>query len=328
MMGESGMVEDIGVDERKTHLDAGERVRLEQVQGVVFNIQRYSLHDGPGVRTNVFLKGCPLNCAWCANPESQMGQPELALHEHQCIQCGQFDTPCPVGWSVRPQKGWSVEQREAYAARAAVCPSGAMHWVGERRSAGDVIGEVLRDVPFYSDGGGMTLTGGEPTMQPDMAEALLRLAKSEGISTAMETCGHTSWSVLERLLPHLDMVLYDLKHMDSAVHRSFTGVGNQKILSNLRRLVARHAPVAIRVPLIPGFNATESSVRAIAEFVQSLNGAIQTVDVLPYHTLGRSKYPALAREYAWAGEQRLTEEQVEVFVGIVESYGLVVSVGG
>lgn len=188
--------------------------------------------------------------------------------------------------------------------------------------------EVLRDVPFYADGGGMTLTGGEPTMQPQMAEALLRLAQTEGISTAMETCGHTSWSVIERLLPYLDLVLYDLKHMDSVVHRSFTGVGNEKILSNLRQLSARLTPVEVRVPLIPGFNAAEADLAAIAEFVRDLNGAIRAVALLPYHTLGRSKYPALAREYAWAGAERLTEDQVVAFVDIVESYGLTVNVGG
>jgi pyruvate formate lyase activating enzyme len=324
----NGMTEVAGVGERKAHLDQGERKRLEGVQGVVFNVQRYSLHDGPGVRTNVFLKGCPLNCWWCANPESQVGQPQLALHEHQCIQCGQFDTPCPVGWSVRAPEDWSVEQREAYAARAAVCPSGAMHWIGERRSAGEVMQEVLRDVPFYADGGGMTLTGGEPTMQPQMAEALLRLAQSEGISTAMETCGHTSWSVLEHLLPYLDLVLYDLKHMDSVVHHRFTGVGNEKILSNLRQLVTRSTPVEIRVPLIPGFNATKADVAEIAEFVRELNGAIRAVALLPYHTLGRAKYPALAREYPWADAERLTEDQVAAFVRIVESYALTVNVGG
>ena len=178
-------------------LTPSERQRLEQVEGIVFDIQRYSLHDGPGLRTNVFLKGCPLRCAWCANPESQRTQPELMLSAHNCIECGHFADNCLVCWAGRQHASAELE----LAARVDICPTGALHWVGERRTAGEVLREVLRDAPFYGNGGGMTLTGGEPTMQPAMAEALLRLAKDANITTAMETCGQTQWSVYARLLP-------------------------------------------------------------------------------------------------------------------------------
>ena len=188
--------------------------------------------------------------------------------------------------------------------------------------------EVLRDAPFYEDGGGMTLTGGEPAMPPDFAEALLRLARAEGISTAMETCGHSRWTALEGLLPYLDHILFDLKHMDSETHRARTGVGNERILSNLRRLVALNAPVTIRVPLVPGFNTSTESLRAIAEFVRGLNGSIGSIDLLPYHTLGRAKYKALGREYPWEDHRRLTEAELEALVKMVEQYGLKVNVGG
>lgn len=305
-----------------------ERNQLEQVEGVIFDVQRYSLHDGPGLRTSVFLKGCPLRCQWCANPESQRLQPELALFEHNCITCGQFPEACPVCWRGYDGRNGTTELAAEFNERARVCPTGAIHWIGQRRTAGEVIREVLRDAPFYEDGGGMTLTGGEATMQPDLAEALLRLAKAECLSTAIETCGHTQWTVLERLLPYLDDILYDLKHVDSDLHRMFTGLGNDLILSNLRRLAAQDAPLTVRVPLIPGFNASSDSIRAIAEFVTELNGSIKGIDLLPYHTLGQNKYKALGREYPWADHERLTDEEVEALAREVESYGLPVGVGG
>lgn len=305
-----------------------EKIQLEKVEGIVFDIQRYSLHDGPGLRTNVFLKGCPLRCQWCANPESQNLPPELALFAHNCINCGQFAEACPVCWGSHNGTGWTKQLEEKYSSRATVCPTGAIHWIGQRRTAGEVMQEVLRDVPFYEDGGGMTLTGGEPTMQPDMAEALLRLAKAEYISTAMETCGHTRWAILECLLPYLDDILYDFKHMDSETHRAFTGLGNDLILSNLRRLVALNAPVTIRVPLIPGFNASAETVQAMVKFVSGLNGSVKGIDLLPYHTLGKAKYKALGREYPWAGHNRLTDTEVEALARGVESYGVPVNIGG
>jgi pyruvate formate lyase activating enzyme len=303
-------------------LTTEEQIRLERVEGIVFDIQRYSLHDGPGLRTNIFLKGCPLRCAWCANPESQAMQPELALFEHNCMTCGQFETPCPVCWDQRTEKMAEFDQR------AAVCPTGAVHWIGQRRMAGDVMREVRRDIPFYEDGGGMTLTGGEATMQPDMAEALLRLAKADYISTAIETCGHTRWTVFERLVPFLDDILYDLKHIDSQLHQTHTGLDNGLILSNLRRLAASGAPVTVRIPLIPGFNATFKTISAMADFVASLGGSVKRVDVLPYHTLGKSKYAALGRNYPWREHERLSADEIEALAAVVRERGLPVEIGG
>jgi pyruvate formate lyase activating enzyme len=303
-----------------------ERERLERVEGIIFDIQRYSLHDGPGLRTNVFLKGCPLRCGWCANPESQNPRPELALFAHNCITCGQFPEACPLGWGSHTQTGWTDELRQKYEQRVELCPTEAMREIGQRRTAGEIMVQVLRDAPFYEDGGGMTLTGGEPTMQPCLAEALLRLAKAETISTAIETCGYTTWAVWERLLPYLDIILFDLKHTDSTAHRTFTGVGNELILSNLRRMAELEAPLTVRVPLIPGFNADPASLLAIAEFVKELG--LNRLDLLPYHTLGRAKYEALGREYPWAEQARLGEAEVAELGSLVESFGLKVSLGG
>jgi pyruvate formate lyase activating enzyme len=209
-----------------------------------------------------------------------------------------------------------------------VCPTGAIHWIGERRTAGDVMQTVLRDAAFYGDGGGMTLAGGEPTMQPDMAEALLKLAKVEDISTAMETCGYTQWQIFERLLPYLDHILFDVKHIDDHLHQTYTGISNDLILSNLRRLAVLKVPVTIRVPLIPGFNATPTDIQAIAEFILSLNGFVNSIDLLPYHTLAKTKYRALGRDYPWKNHQRLSNTEVEALADVAEAIGLTANIGG
>jgi pyruvate formate lyase activating enzyme len=298
------------------------------VEGIITDIQRYSLHDGPGLRTNVFFKGCSLRCAWCANPETQTPHPELAVFSRMCICCGQFDAHCPDGWLVREDAAWKQDVQAEYATRARLCPAGGVRWIGERRTAGSVMDEVRRDAPFYEGGGGLTLTGGEPALQPEFAEALLRLAQEEGIRTAIETCGHVPWRNLARLLPHLDLVLFDVKHTDSAVHSAFTGAGNERILRNLRRLAAAGAPVVARVPLIPGFNASAESLRAIGRLLAGLRGRIERVEILPYHTLGRAKYAALAQPYPWEGIARLTEDEVQELAGELSRMGLAVTVGG
>ena len=304
-------------------LSAPERARLEQTAGIIFDIQRHSVHDGPGLRTNVFFKGCPLRCAWCANPESQTQPPQPALFAAQCMACGQFDPPCPVCWTGQPETGENFEQR------AAACPTEAIRQIGARRTAGDIMREVRRDVPFYGDGGGLTLTGGEPTMQPNLAEALLRLARAEGIASAMETCGHAPWAALARLWPLLDDMLYDLKHLDDALHRQHTGVSNGLILDNLRRLAGAGAPITLRIPLIPGFNATASAAAAMARFAANLPGPVKGIHLLPYHTLGKAKYSALGREYPWDGHHRLTPTQIKALAdSAAEAGGLPVLVGG
>ena len=309
-------------------LSSQDRQRLEAVEGIIFDVQRYSVHDGPGLRTDVFFKGCPLRCGWCSNPESQILQPELTLFANQCMRCDQFSEVCPLHWEDEHKQGWNQDLEAEYRKRAKLCPTEAIHEIGEGRSAGDVIAEVLRDLPFYGDGGGMTLTGGDPTMQPDMAEALLRLAKAEGINTAIETCGHAQWEVFERLLPFLDHILFDIKHLDTHVHRQFTGQGNELILKNVKALVEHDAPLNIRVPLIPGFNANPHDLQKIAEFVENLEPAVHNLDILPYHTLGKSKYTALGRDYPWEGNNRLTDEKLDELLGPLRSSGLSVNVGG
>ncbi len=307
---------------------------LAAVQGVVFDVQRYSLHDGPGVRTNVFLKGCPLHCPWCANPESQARQPEPMLRAAHCIDCdlfsseGEASVPCTACWPAWQQAHHNGSTRADIDARVAVCPTGALTWVGVRHTAGEVVAEVMRDRVFYGAGGGLTLTGGEPAMQPEFCQALLVLAKQSGLATAMETCGYAPWAVFERLLPYLDVVLFDVKHVDAERHRQTTGMDNVLIFENLRRISAMGAQVRIRVPLIPGFNATTADVAAIADFVCGLPAPVQGVDLLPYHSMGKAKYAALGREYPWLDHERLSDAAVQELASTMAAHGLPVTVGG
>ena len=292
------------------------------VSGIIFDIQRYSVHDGPGLRTNVFFKGCPLRCGWCANPESQKRQPEIAISETRCINCGQFPTSCP---DVR-QNGHQPVPKTEYCERVNVCPVEGIRWLGEERTAEAIMDEVRRDIPFYGESGGLTLTGGEPTNQPKLAEALLKMAKAEGISTAIETCGHTLWPTFERLLPYLDTILFDIKHIDPRIHMAYTGVDNVLILSNLRQLAQNNAPLQIRVPLIPGFNADVDSLKRIGEFILNLN--LSRLDLLPYHTYALSKYQALGRDYPWQNHSLLTNTQVNTLAQTLRNLGLAVTIGG
>jgi pyruvate formate lyase activating enzyme len=291
---------------------------------MVFDLQRFSVHDGPGIRTNVFLKGCPLRCPWCANPESQRLHPELMLSAQHCIRCGQFPDACVDHWG---ENGWTQAAHDTYAPRTSACPTCAVRVVGKRRSAGEVIAEVLRDQPFYAHEGGMTLTGGEPTFQPRFAEALLRVAKAHGLNTTIETTGHTRWKIIERLLPFLDHVLYDLKHIDADKHKAMTGVDNELILLNLQRLLELHAPVTIRIPVIPGFNADDlpqiAAWLAQQDSIQNQN----TICLLPYHTFGRAKYTALGRAYPW-DDAPLSEAAAQHAVAIFQEAGLTTRIGG
>jgi pyruvate formate lyase activating enzyme len=311
-------------------LSAAERQALEQVEGVVFDVQRYSLHDGPGLRTSIFLKGCPLRCSWCSNPESQQFGPELLMFSTNCLVCGACVDECaPGARSVADGRLlWDRTLCTSCGACVSVCPVQAITQSGQWWKASDVIEEVLRDVAFYEDGGGLTLTGGEPAAQPAFAEALLRLAKAECLNTAMETTGNAPWEVLEALLPYVDLWLYDLKHMDSKSHRDYTGLGNELILSNLRRLAGLGAPVALRLPLIPGFNMAEQNMHKTAAFAVDLGPAVRSIDLLPYHALARAKYAALGRNYPWRDKDPPADDEVEAVAEILRSYGLNIQIGG
>lgn len=308
---------------------AKNNLSLAKARGIVFDIQRYSLHDGPGLRTNVFLKGCGLSCRWCSNPEAKLHQPEIAFFQRTCFLCLDCIPVCSQA-AILVNDGqitWDRSVCNQCGRCAEVCLAHAFSLIGREMTAGAVVAEVLRDSAFYTGQGGMTLTGGEPTLQPEFAQAVLTLAKYEGLHTAIETCGAVRWENISRLLPQLDLVLFDLKHTDPEVHRQFTGASNALILDNLRRTAQSGASLIVRVPLIPGFNADRNTLTNIAEFIQSLV-VVREVHVLAYHTLGRAKYRALDIPFELEHYPPMTQEEAELHATIFREHGFDVQVGG
>jgi pyruvate formate lyase activating enzyme len=268
-----------------------------EVMGTVFNIQRFSTQDGPGIRTTVFLKGCPLKCFWCQNPESQMTAPEVLLSKDKCTACGRCVEACPAGAARLSDGGATIDRDRCLGCGQCVeaCPNSARSLAGRRVPVDEVVREVLKDRTFYENsGGGVTLSGGEPTMQFEFVSALLRKLKSEGLHTALDTCGYVSRPLLEKLLEFTDLVLFDIKCIDSDKHFEAAGVRNDIILENFKSVYHRK-PVTIRVPLIPQFNDTIEEVTAIARFVKKEAGTLD-IDLLHYNSMGEIKYRQLERK--------------------------------
>ena len=267
-----------------------------EVTGTIFQIQRFSVHDGEGLRTTVFFKGCPLRCRWCHNPEGLRYGAELALNRELCALCGRCAAVCPQSvHDVSPvghQTNREVCSSCGLCARA--CPTGALSIVGRTVSACDVVREALRDSPFYVNGGGITCSGGECTAQPHFLIAVLRCAREAGLNTAVDTCGYAPAWVFARLLPLTDAFLYDIKTLPPSLHKAYTGVDNGRILSNYRMLHRNRARLDVRVPLIPTVNDTVEQITRIGEFLLDA-GIPHTLKVIPYHLPGHGKYAQLDR---------------------------------
>lgn len=279
-------------------------MKTGSARGLVFNIQKFSLHDGAGIRTLVFLKGCPLSCRWCANPEGISPSVELAFDPAKCIgtnECRRCLEACPSG-AVRPSAHNSrVEidrtRCDACGLCADACPSRALERVGRWMTVEEVLREVEEDSGFYArSGGGLTLSGGEPLLQAAFSVEVLRAARDRGIHTALETSGSCPWEDLEAACSLADEIFFDVKARDSTRHREGTGVPNERILENLRRLCARlpDRPIQVRTPVIPGYNDTPAEIRAIAELLQSLPRPV-TYELLPFHRFGEPKYARLGK---------------------------------
>lgn len=278
----------------------------KDVTGTIFQIQRFSVHDGDGLRTTVFFKGCPLRCRWCHNPEGLQSGVLLACSRNLCAYCGRCQTVCPYGvHSVFPGQhdvhralcrtcGLCVE----------VCPAGALYLIGRRVSANEVVREALRDAPFYTGGGGITCSGGECTMQPEFLLAVLKAAKAAGLNTAVDTCGFAPSDVLRQILPYTDAFLYDIKAYTPELHKTFTGVDNRLIQDNYRMLHSLGARLNVRIPLIPTVNDREEEIMRIGRFLQKA-GKPHALKVIPYHSPGYAKY-AQVDEAIWEPEERFT----------------------
>ncbi|MCD7867719.1 MAG: glycyl-radical enzyme activating protein [Clostridiales bacterium] len=305
------------------------------VTTTVFNIQTYCIHDGPGIRVTVFVKGCPLRCTWCANPESNLRRPQLMFYKDKCTACGRCVEVCPekaisIAEKDGTYKSYTDRQRCVDCGKCVpVCYQEARKLAGTITSVDEVIKKVLKDRLFIeTSGGGMTISGGECLYCPDFTENLLKAAHEEGLHTAVETCNFASVQVIDRIYPHVDLALCDIKHMDPVKHKEYTGVSNGQILSNIKHIYHDlHVPVWIRVPVIPDHNDDEENISATAEFVRDQLGADVRVCLLPYHRLGESKNESLGKEMDWSMELP-SDEHMENLKTLVEGFGLTAQIGG
>lgn len=299
----------------------------------IFNVQKYNMHDGPGVRTLVFFQGCPLRCEWCSNPEGQYKSHQVLFKQDQCINCGACVSVCPVGMHKVDAAGNHFVDRniECVGCRKCedICMNNALAIVGETKTIAELVDIVEEDRPFYeTSGGGVTLGGGEVLAQPEAAASLLQACKQRGINTAIETCGYARPEVIEKVAPFVDLFLYDVKHMNSERHREITGVRNEMILQNLIWLLENRYNVKIRMPMLKGVNDGEEEILQLVEMLKPYQDLknFKGVDLLPYHKMGVNKYTQLGWEYPVEGDPKLSNEELERIEQAISKYNFPVSV--
>lgn len=285
---------------------------MENIRAIVFDIKKFAIHDGPGIRTTVFLKGCPLKCVWCHNPESQGGMPEISFLDGKCIRCGYCVEICPGKCHSITEEGHFFERGvcQKCGKCAEECYSEALEVIGKNMSVREVMDEVMKDAPFYETSkGGLTVSGGEPMMQFDFTMALLREAKKNKLHTCLDTSGFAPFDKYEKILDLVDIFLYDLKETDSAKHEEFTGAPLEPILKNLKLLDQNGAKLILRCPVIPGFNDREEHLRQIGETAEALDNILE-INVHPYHPLGKSKSSRIGKEYPLTELESFVEDEV------------------
>lgn len=296
----------------------------------IMEIERFAIHDGPGIRSIVFLQGCPLRCPWCANPESQESKPQLMYSEDKCIKCGTCVKNCPQQ-AIKIEDFKLVFNRDICAHCKTCennCPSGAINFIGDEVSIDEIVAEVLKDRPFYDESnGGVTISGGEPFVQYNALKELLNRFFEEDISVAIETTGDTNWNKIEDLIPYIDYFLFDLK-LPTAERINLVTKGNgERILENLKKLASRvPEKITLRVPVIPNYNYDEETIRKIIDIGAELK--VSQIHLLPYHTLGVSKYDQLGKEYDLKGFKMLSKEDLKNLVDYGNSKGVHTQAGG
>ena len=294
----------------------------------VFDVERGSYHDGPGLRTVVFLKGCPLSCRWCQNPESQIARPQILQYKNKCIGCRKCKESCPNG-CISYETGQVEIDRDrckGCGSCAGQCYAGALCLTGEKRDEKELLEEILKDKMFFEvSGGGVTASGGEPLTQSENLAVLFRGLKEENIDTAIETCGYVDYNAFERILPYLDRVFFDVKLMDTELHREYCGGGNEKILDNLVRLSGEGVPITVRTPIIPGLNDSEQFVDELGRFLKERSNIVR-VELLPFHSMCTNKYVALGREFAYANRKSPENTKMSALRKQLAGYGLPVGI--
>ncbi|WP_432667622.1 glycyl-radical enzyme activating protein [Wukongibacter baidiensis] len=298
-------------------------------QGTIFNIQKYSIHDGPGIRTTVFLKGCPLTCWWCHNPESQRVKQEIVFWQNKCIACGDCEKVCPVGAVKFDEKGFNLDRSKCILCGkcAEVCPSEAIELIGKRITLDEAMKEIEKDMVFYEEsGGGVTFSGGEPMLQIDFLDRILTASKQKGIHTAVDTSGYGPWENFERIMDKVDLFLFDIKHMDDEKHKKYVGVSNESILKNLRKLAQNGNKIWIRIPIIPGINDDDLNIKMTSDYISSLN--IEEVFILPYHRIAMDKYRRLNMEYKVPDIREPMDEEMKIIDQKFKDNGIIVKIGG
>jgi pyruvate formate lyase activating enzyme len=297
----------------------------QETTGLVFNMQSYSIHDGPGIRTVVFLKGCPLSCWWCCNPESISGKPELGFRQSLCNGCMECIDVCPnKALSVGEESNAIIIDRtlcDSCGACVQACPRQALTIYGQKITVAEVANEVLKDAPFYRrSGGGVTISGGEPLKQPEFLLGILKACRQAGLHTAIETSGYCSPRTFSKVLDDIDLIMFDLKVMDATQHLELTGKRNDLILKNARLLAKAGCAVQPRMPLIPGVNDSVDNLSMLASFLRSIGWS--SIELMPYHQFGKSKYVALGKPYRMGDRPNATPKDIERACELLKRYGI------
>ncbi|MDO4987643.1 MAG: glycyl-radical enzyme activating protein [Synergistes sp.] len=298
-------------------------------KGIIFDIKKYSIHDGPGIRTTVHLKGCPLSCWWCHNPESQSGIPAVLFRSERCIACGSCIKVCPNN-AVSVKDGALVTDLglcDGCGKCCDICPPEARELCGKPYTVPELMLEIEKDEAFFRDGGGVTFSGGEPLMQPDFLMEALAACRAAGYHRALDTSGFAAKSIILDTVKLTDLYLYDIKHMDPEEHKKYMGVDNAVILENLAAISEAGANINVRLPFMPQINSDDDNMHAVGKFVSRLKGIVG-VNILPYHTVAKGKHDRWKMEYKLNDLLPPTDNQTHHAAGILESYGLKVHIGG
>jgi len=298
-------------------------------KGVIFDIKKFAIDDGPGIRTTVFLKGCPLRCWWCHNPEGQLLAPELMFRKSRCIGCEECVKDCPREALSLVIKQLSIDRENCSLCGkcAQKCPTDALAIVGKEVDVEEVMKETTKDLSFYDESrGGITISGGEPLLQIDFLNVLLDECKKKSIHTAVDTSGYAARNTIEKIKDKVDLFLYDIKMMDDRKHRKYTGVSNKQVLENFKRLAENGSDLFVRFPIVPKINDDEDNVVRIAEFILSCGQ--KQICLLPYHRAGIEKYRSLGRDYKLKTTITPSDQKLRMITRQLEAFGLSVTIGG